>query len=220
MTPQKWRAVRWDWSLGGSPVCTTWLQQHVLRTLHRASWRHLLMRILVHREWEMWPLEIQIRLDTCVFQMTAVTPVRAHVDSECVSMAGLPLTFHVLWPNLLPATAAQSPLLHVSLSVLGHAHTLSWALPLRTLHLCFLNLPTRRATWEGVLCSALLQFLATELQPPCQSALPCASVCLFKYTSLASNPLFSLRRLQLLLYLPFSFPLASLRCISALAHPW
>lgn len=109
MTPQKWKAVRWDWSLGGSPVRTTWLQQHVLRTLHRASWGHLLMRILVHREWEMWPLEIQIRLSTCVFQMTAVTPVRVHVDMGYVSMAGSLIVFHVLCPSLLPATAAQGP---------------------------------------------------------------------------------------------------------------
>lgn len=69
-------------------------------------------------------------------------------------------------------------------------------------------------------CTALLHFLATKLQPPCQSTLPCASACLSKQTSLVSNPLFSPRQLQLFPNLCFSFPLASLRYISALAHSW
>lgn len=125
-----------------------------------------------------------------------------------------------------PCHSSTSPLLHVSPSMSGHAHTPSWALRLRELQLCTLNLPTRPTTWERALCvcpavcTALLQFLATELQPPHQSTLPCASACLFKYTSLVSNLLFSPRRLQLFPYLPFSFSLASLRCISAFAHSW
>lgn len=45
-----------------------------------------------------------------------------------------------------PCHSSTSPLLHVSLGVLGHAHTLSWALSLCKLRLCTLNLPTWPAT--------------------------------------------------------------------------
>lgn len=45
-----------------------------------------------------------------------------------------------------PCHSSTSPLLHVSLGVLGHAHTLSWALSLCKLQLCTLNLPTWPAT--------------------------------------------------------------------------
>lgn len=84
-----------------------------------------------------------------------------------------------------PCHSITGPLLHVSLSVLGHAHTRSWALWPRELQLCTLKLPTRPATWERApclhpaACTALLHFLATKLQPPHQSTLPCTSARLF-----------------------------------------
>lgn len=167
-------------------------------------------------------MEIQIRLGTCVFQMTAVTPVRAHMDMGHVSMAGFPLIFHVLRPSSCSLPQQHKPFApRVPERVGPCSHTEPGSVTPRApaphpgpAH------PASNVRASAVRVRSSSAVPSNSTAASCQSTLPWASACLFKYTSLAPKPLFSPRRLQLFPYLPFSFPLASLRGISALAHPW